>query len=86
MRTILVTRRMPGAPWDDLAARFRAGDPPPEWTMPREEFLARARGASGILCTLADRVDAELMEAMGRLAPENLLAVLDGREPPSPVN
>jgi len=33
--------------------------------MPREEFLARARGASGILCTLADRVDAELMDAAG---------------------
>jgi glyoxylate reductase len=33
--------------------------------MPREEFLARARGASGILGTLADRVDAELMDAAG---------------------
>lgn len=33
--------------------------------MPREAFLARARGASGILCTLADRVDEELMEAAG---------------------
>jgi len=33
--------------------------------MPREEFLARARGASGILSTLADRVDAELMDAAG---------------------
>jgi glyoxylate reductase len=28
----------------------------------------------------------ETREAMGRLATENLLAVLDGREPPSPVN
>jgi glyoxylate reductase len=33
--------------------------------MPREDFLARARGVSGILCTLADRVDAELMDAAG---------------------
>jgi glyoxylate reductase len=33
--------------------------------MPREVFLARARGAAGILCTLADRVDAELMDAAG---------------------
>jgi len=53
-RTILVTRRLPGVPWDDLAKRFRAGDPP--------------------------------REGMGRLATENLLAVLDGREPPCPVN
>ncbi|OIP36010.1 MAG: D-glycerate dehydrogenase [Deltaproteobacteria bacterium CG2_30_66_27] len=64
-RTIVVTRRLPGVPWDDLAVRFRAGDPPGEGTMPREAFLARARGASGILCTLADRVDEELMEAAG---------------------
>lgn len=64
-RTIVVTRRLPGVPWDDLAKRFRAGDPPTEGTMPREEFLARARGASGILCTLADRVDVELMDAAG---------------------
>ncbi len=29
---------------------------------------------------------AEAREAMGRLAAENLLAVLEGREPPCPVN
>jgi len=62
-KTIVVTRHLPGVPWDDLAKRFRAGDPPTGGTMPREAFLARARGASGILCTLADRVDAELMDA-----------------------
>ena len=64
-RTIVVTRRLPGVPWDDLARRFQAGDPPTDGTMPREEFLSRARGAAGILCTLADRVDAELMNAAG---------------------
>ncbi len=64
-RTIVVTRRLPGVPWYDLASRFRAGDPPTEGTMPREEFLARARGSSGVLSTLADRVDAELMDAAG---------------------
>jgi len=52
-------------PWVELSKRFRAGDPPAAGTMPREEFLARAGGASGILCTLADRVDAELMDAAG---------------------
>ena len=64
-RTVVVTRRLPGVPWDDLAKRFRAGDPPTEGAMPREDFLARVRGASGILCTLADRVDEELMDAAG---------------------
>jgi glyoxylate reductase len=64
-RAIVVTRHLPGVPFDGLAKRFRAGDPPPEGTMPREELLARVQGASGILCTLADRVDAELMDAAG---------------------
>jgi glyoxylate reductase len=64
-RAIVVTRRLPGVPFDTLASRFRAGDPPPDGTMPREELLRRARGASGILCTLADRADGELMEAAG---------------------
>jgi len=64
-RAIVVTRRLPGVPFDSLAKRFRAGDPPPDEPMSREEFLRRVRGASGILCTLADRVDAETLEAAG---------------------
>ncbi len=64
-RAIVVTRRLPGVPFDALASRFRAGDPPPDGTMAREELLRRARGASGILCTLPDRVDGDLMNAAG---------------------
>jgi glyoxylate reductase len=64
-RSILVTRRLPGVPFDALASKFRAGDPPPERVMPREELLLRARGVSGILSTMSDRMDAELMEAAG---------------------
>jgi glyoxylate reductase len=33
--------------------------------MPREEFLRLAGGAAGILCTLADRIDAALFDAAG---------------------
>ncbi|RJP22264.1 MAG: D-glycerate dehydrogenase [Deltaproteobacteria bacterium] len=64
-RGILVTRRLPGVPFTALAGRFRAGGPPPDGPMPREELLRRASGVSGILCTLADRMDAELMRAAG---------------------
>jgi glyoxylate reductase len=64
-RAIVVTRRLPGVPFGELAARFRSGEPPPGGPMAREEFLLRAKGASGILCTLADRVDGELMDAAG---------------------
>ncbi len=64
-RAIVVTRRLPGVPFGELAARFRAGDPPPDGPMPREELLRRSRGAAGILCTLVERVDRELMDAAG---------------------
>ena len=33
--------------------------------MPREELLRHAPGAAGILCTLADRIDAAVMDAAG---------------------
>jgi hypothetical protein len=29
-RVIVVTRRLPGVPFEGLAARLRAGDPPPD--------------------------------------------------------
>ncbi len=64
-RSILVTRRLPGVPNGALAARFQTAGPPPEETMTREELLRGARGVSGILCTLSNRMDAELMEAAG---------------------
>lgn len=64
-RSILVTRRLPGVPNEALAARFRTAGPPPEETMTREALLRGARGVSGILCTLSNRMDAELMEAAG---------------------
>ena len=64
-RSIVVTRRLPGVPFDSLAERFRAGGPPPDVPMPREELLHAVRGVSGILCTLADRVDAELLDSAG---------------------
>jgi len=64
-RSIVVTRRLPGVPWEELAKRFRTGAAPPGGTMPRGELLDRVAGASGILCTLADRVDDELMDAAG---------------------
>ncbi len=64
-KTILITRRLPGVPFEILSGRFRAGASPPDTAMSREEFLRRAAGAAGILCTLADRVDAVLLDAAG---------------------
>jgi lactate dehydrogenase-like 2-hydroxyacid dehydrogenase len=41
---------------------------------------------SAVLLPHLGSATGEAREAMGRLAAENLLAVLDGREPPCPVN
>lgn len=64
-RTVVVTRDLPGVSVPRIAEAGFAVDPPPRGAMPRVDFLRRIRGASGILCTLADRVDAEAMDAAG---------------------
>lgn len=43
--------------------------------MPREELLARVRGCDGLLCMLADRIDAALLDAAPRLKGVANLAV-----------
>ena len=62
-----VTRELPGDAVARLAAEHDVdvweGELPP----PRDELLARARGAEGLLSLLTDRVDAELFEACPEL-------------------
>lgn len=62
---VVVTRRLPGVSLEHLEAETRPAVHPPADPMPREELLRRAPGAEGILCTLADRIDAEVMDAAG---------------------
>ncbi len=63
---VVITRRLPGVSADRIAAAAAAmAAPPPDAPMPREELLRLAPGAAGILCTLADRIDAALMDAAG---------------------
>jgi glyoxylate reductase len=68
MARILITRRLPG----DAPSRLRdgghevdvwEGDLPPS----PEQLRDRARGAQGLLTTVADRVDAQLLDALGDL-------------------
>jgi glyoxylate reductase len=58
-----VTRELPGNALDRLAAEHDVdvwpGDLPPS----REELLAGAAEAEGLLCLLTDRIDAELLDA-----------------------
>lgn len=67
MARCFVTRKLPGAALERLRSEHEVdlwtGRLPP----PREELLARARDAEGLLCLLTDRVDRELIEAAPRL-------------------
>lgn len=62
---VVVTRRLPGVAEERFAGMAGVAAQPPETPMPREELLRLAPGAAGILCTLADRIDAQLMDAAG---------------------
>lgn len=62
---VVVTRRLPGVSLSRLEGKAFLAAPPPDAPMPREELLRRVPGAAGILCTLADRIDAAVMDAAG---------------------
>ncbi len=66
MAKVYATRKLPGDAFARIAAAghelgYWAGTCPP----PREELLRRVTGAEGLITTLEDRVDAELMDAAG---------------------
>jgi len=62
---VVITRRLPGVSPVRIGEVASATWPDGDGPMPREEFLRRLPGAAGILCTLADRVDAAAMETAG---------------------
>jgi lactate dehydrogenase-like 2-hydroxyacid dehydrogenase len=67
MARCFVTRRLPGTALDRLAAAHEV-DVWPERLPPRpEELRARAAECEGLLTTLSDRVDAELIDGAPRL-------------------
>ncbi|MER3420196.1 MAG: D-glycerate dehydrogenase, partial [Chloroflexota bacterium] len=72
---VFVTRRLPGAALERVAAetemRLWEGELPP----PREVLLAEAREAEGLLTLLTDRVDRELLAQAPRLRAVSNMAV-----------
>jgi|SRR5690625_3467616 len=68
---VLVTRRVPEPVLKALTERFELDYHDAESTLPRADLLARAAGVDGIVSTLTDAVDAELLDAAG-----NQLAVV----------
>src|SRR3990172_3734464 len=57
---VVITRRLPGVSLAKIGEKAEAVLPDRDGPMPRKELLRKVRGASGILSTLADRIDALL--------------------------
>jgi glyoxylate reductase len=64
---VFVTRRLPGAALERLEAAHDVEVWPERLPPPRAELLARAPELEGLLSTLTDRIDAELIEAAPKL-------------------
>lgn len=65
MTRIVVTRRLPGPALRALSEAGAVTVGAEEQDMPRGELLAAARGATALVTTLTDMVDAELLDAAG---------------------
>ena len=63
--TVVITRRLPGVSPSRIGERAETVLPDRDGPMPRTELLGKVRGAAGILCTVADRIDAALLDAAG---------------------
>lgn len=64
MARIFVTRKLPGEAVKRLAAAHDVEVWGGEGPIGREELLRRADGVEGLLCTLVDLIDAELLDAL----------------------
>jgi glyoxylate reductase len=62
---VLVTRRLAPDAMEYLRGRTAPEIPDEDRPMPRTELLERAAGKRGILATLTDRIDDELLDAAG---------------------
>lgn len=62
---VFVTRRIPAAGLDRIAAACQAEIWPEQLPPPRDVLLAKIRGCDGVLTLLTEKVDAEFMDAAG---------------------
>ncbi|GGM95536.1 D-glycerate dehydrogenase [Thermus composti] len=64
---VLVTRTLPGKALDRLRARGLQVEVHEGLFLPREELLKRVEGAVGLIPTVEDRIDAQVMDRAGSL-------------------
>jgi glyoxylate reductase len=67
MPRVFITRRLALAPRDVLGSGLDVDQHDSELALARDELLRRVREVSGLVPTLADRVDTELLDAAPRL-------------------
>ncbi len=66
MKKILITRQLASAYTSILTAKYDVDIfDSADMAMPRDELLMRAKGVHGIVCTLTDTVNQELLDAAG---------------------
>ena len=63
---VFVTRRVPQEGIDLLQKKCEVSLWDSDDVIPREVFLAKIRGVSGIFCTLNDKIDEGVLEAAGK--------------------
>ena len=63
--TVFATRRFPARVRDELERSFELDVNDSEWPPSREELLRRSTGCDGLMTMLTDRIDDELLDAVG---------------------
>ncbi len=67
MKKVYVTRKIPQPALDLIASECRLEINPHDRVLKREELVAAARDAEGLLCLLTDQIGAELLDQLPRL-------------------
>lgn len=60
-----ITKNLPLKYFEHEPGKYRVDMWEKEGDVPRTELLKRVKGKQGLLCTLADRIDREVLEAAG---------------------
>lgn len=72
---VFATRKLPGPRFEDLKRLFDMKVFPEDRAPMREELMEGIKGADGVLTTVADKIDGEVMDASGRLKVVSNVAV-----------
>lgn len=65
MSKIFVTRKIPGDHVEKLKSSFEVEVSEDDRALTQTELLEKSKGVDGLLCLLTDRIDADLMDAIG---------------------